>query len=125
MKKAKTLAQVATAKQRAVNFLTNVLEDDDRADEVEEESLEAYAERKGIQIIDNPSRHVKGKTMTATKADLQAVIDQVADAAANALDPRSNRVQLVDALQAIYDLTGEDDDEDDSDVDDDDEEDEE
>ena len=59
---------------------------------------------------------------TPTKADLEAIIEQVADRASNALDPRSNRGQLVDALQEIYDLTGPEDDGE-EDVDDEDDED--
>ena len=116
MKKARTLAQVATAKQRAVKFLSNVLEDDDRADEVEDESLESYAEHKGIQILNNLSRQTKGKRMAAAKAptiaDLEAVLDQVADKASTALDPASSRRELVEALQGIYDLAGPDSDDD-------------
>lgn len=124
MKKTRTLAQVATAKKRAVSFLSDVLEDDDRADEVEDESLESYAERKGIQILNNPSRHAKGKPMAATKqptkADLETVLEQVAEAANTALDPASSRRELVGALQTIADLTGTEDDEDEIDEDDDD-----
>ena len=107
--------------------MSDVLGDDDRADEVEAESLESYAERKGIQVVepptardklDNPSKQTKGKCMAAaktpTKADLEAILDQVADKASAALDPASGRRELVEALQGIYDLAGPDDDDDDT-----------
>jgi hypothetical protein len=119
VKKTRTLEQVATAKARAVNFLSNVLEDDDRADEVEEESLESYAERRGIQILENPSG--RGKQMpTITKPELEKMLDEVAQLAGSALDPASSRRQLVDALQAIYNIAGPDDEDEDEEIDEDD-----
>ena len=54
VKNRRTIEQIETAKDRAVNFLRNVLHDDERADEVENESLEDYAERKRILIV-NPA----------------------------------------------------------------------
>jgi hypothetical protein len=127
---------MATAKKRAVSFTRSVLEDDDRADEIEEESLQDYAERKGITIVENPGP-VKEKSKMAqagrlktmagnTKAELEEMLDQVCTLASDALDPASTRKQLVEALQGIYDIVGpEDEDEEDDDeeeTDDDDEE---
>lgn len=119
-KKTRTLDQIATAKQRAVTFLRNVLENDDRADEVEEESLRDYAERKGIRIIENPSSRTKGTGM-ATKKDLEELLDQVSTLAFDALTPQTTRKEAIDALQEINDLVGLNDE--DPEVDDDDEED--
>ena len=42
-------------KTKAVRFVREVLDDNDRADEIEDETPEEYAERKGIQILENPS----------------------------------------------------------------------
>jgi hypothetical protein len=133
--KFRTLAQVATAKKRAVTFTRSVLEDDDRADEIEEESLQDYAERKGITIVENPGpvkkkskKAQKGrlKTMAGnTKAELEGMMDQVCTIASDALDPASTRKELVEALQGIYDIVGpedENDDDDDEEADDDDDE---
>jgi hypothetical protein len=51
--KTKTLKQVETAKERAERFTRDVIGDDDRADEIADESLEEYADRKRI-VIENP-----------------------------------------------------------------------
>src|SRR5580704_14090540 len=49
----KTLEQVEAMKAKASRFLEDVLGDDERAEEVESESPEEYAERKRI-TISNP-----------------------------------------------------------------------
>jgi hypothetical protein len=55
----KTLSrdQVQSRKDKAVRFVHDVLHDPDRADEIEEESLEDYAERRKITLT-NPSGRV-------------------------------------------------------------------
>ena len=42
-----TFDEVEARKTKAINFLRNVVGDDDRADEVEDESVEDYAALKG------------------------------------------------------------------------------
>jgi hypothetical protein len=42
-----TIDRIESKKDKAVRFLRDVLEDEDRADEIEDESAEDYAERKG------------------------------------------------------------------------------
>lgn len=51
----KTLSrkQLESRKTKAVRFTRGVLGDSDRADEIEDESLEDYAERRHIQVV-NP-----------------------------------------------------------------------
>ena len=51
----KTLAgkQLESRKAKAARFARDVLGDEDRAAEIEDESLESYAERRHIQIV-NP-----------------------------------------------------------------------
>ena len=51
----KTLSrrQLESRKAQAVRFTRDVLDDADRADEIEDESLEDYAERRHIQMV-NP-----------------------------------------------------------------------
>jgi hypothetical protein len=51
--KALTREQLASRKEKAVRFVRDVLEDPDRAAEIEDESLEDYAERRRIQVV-NP-----------------------------------------------------------------------
>jgi hypothetical protein len=55
-----TREQVAGRKDKAERFVRDVLGDDDRADEIADESVEDYADRRKIQIADNPH----GGTMT-------------------------------------------------------------
>jgi hypothetical protein len=55
MKKPKhrTRAQVESSKAKAERFVRDVLQDDDRADEIADESVESYAERRHFEI-ENP-----------------------------------------------------------------------
>ena len=46
-----TADQVQAKKDKAVQFLRDVVGDDDRADEFEDMSLDEYAEDKGIEIV--------------------------------------------------------------------------
>jgi hypothetical protein len=51
-----TRKQAQTKKDQGERFASNVLEDDDLADDIESESLEDWAERKGVILVDeNPS----------------------------------------------------------------------
>jgi hypothetical protein len=48
--KSLTREQLQSRKEQAVRFTREVLGDPDRAEEIEEESLEDYAERRKIQL---------------------------------------------------------------------------
>ena len=67
------------AKEKAVRFVEKVLEDTDRAAEMEAESLESCAERKGFEITDNPNGRQRGEKSkmgkTVTKSDLAQTTD--------------------------------------------------
>ena len=92
-------------KAKAVRFLRDVLGDDERADEVDDESPEDYAERKRIEI--NPIKRTNAMARTAkTKAELEAEIRELQD----------ENDDLQERLDAIADLTAdEDEDEDEED----------
>jgi HSP90 family molecular chaperone len=49
-----TRQQVESRKEKAARFVYDVLDDPERAAEIEDESLEDYAERRKIQIAGNP-----------------------------------------------------------------------
>jgi hypothetical protein len=49
-----TSEQLEGRKEKAVRFVRDVLGDPDRADEIANESPESYAERRKIQIVENP-----------------------------------------------------------------------
>ena len=76
--KALTREQLEARKAKAVRFIANVLQDEDRADEVEDESLESYAERRHVQLLNPTSR--KGTFMAGeSKADLKRHIRELED----------------------------------------------
>jgi hypothetical protein len=61
-----TYDQIEARKDKAVRFLRDVVGDDDRADEVEDESPENYASRKGWVIKNIAQRRIKvAKEMAA------------------------------------------------------------
>gem|GEM_PF-1074812 len=72
MPKTLTSKQLESRKEKAVRFVRDVLGDPDRADEIEDESLEDYAERRKIRIVRNP----RGGRM-ATKEDLKERIQEL------------------------------------------------
>ena len=87
--KALTPEQLQARKEKAVRFVRDVLQDPDRADEIEDESLEDYAARRRIQIL-NPTR---GRTMP-TKQEL---LDQIRE-----LEDENSELQ--DQLDAVADI---------------------
>ena len=113
-----TRDQLESRKEKAVRFVRDVLGDPDRAEEIADESLEDYAQRRKIQIT-NPSKRrnaimARGKT----KAELEAQIADLQD----------ENQELQDQLDAIADIVApeeEDHDDDDDQSGDDDEEDDE
>jgi len=85
-----TRKQVESRKAKAVRFTRDVLGEQDRADEIENESLESYAERRHIQI-QNPKgvRPMAAPTrrelldrideLEGENEELQSQIDEIAD----------------------------------------------
>ena len=83
--------QVQDRKDKAVLFLRNVVQDFDRADEVEEESLESYAERRGFEIVaNNPERRQR----VASKAELEQLVQEL----------EAENEELQDQLDSIADI---------------------
>jgi hypothetical protein len=117
MAKQLTYDQVAERKHKAEQFLRDVKDDPERADEVSNESVEAYSDRRHFDIIDNPRRRLN--SMANGSQTQQDLLDQISD-----LQDENDSLQA--QLDAIADvLSGLDDDEDgdpdsDSDLDEDD-----
>jgi hypothetical protein len=90
--------QVGSRKDRAVRFLRDVLNDENRADEVESEDLQSYADRRHFQIINPRSTYNMANGGNGgngrTKADLLQQIDEL---------EQENR-DLQDALDSIADI---------------------
>jgi hypothetical protein len=115
--KSLTRKQLQSRKEQAVRFTRDVLGDPDRAEEIEEESLEDYAERRKFTLI-NPSIRRKAIMATVkTKAELEAEI----------ADLQEENHALQDQLDAVADIVNPEDEEeeDDNDQDEDGEDDEE
>src|SRR5215831_7921357 len=101
--KALTRDQLESRKEKAVRFTRDVLGDADRADEIADESLEDYAERRRIQIT-NPSKRRKAiMATTKSKADLEAEIEDLKD----------ENEELQDQLDTIADIVAPEDEDDD------------
>lgn len=102
-----TREQVESRKEKAVRFTDNVLGDSDRADEIADESVESYAERKRIEIT-NPNNRRDTVSRAKTKTELEAEIEEL----------QQENEELQDQLDAVADIVAPADD--DSEVDDDD-----
>jgi len=89
-----TRKQLELRKVKAVRFTRDVLGDEERADEIEDESLEDYAERRHIQLV-NP----KGVRKMAVQTRRE-MIERIKD-----LEEENESLQ--DRLQEISDLAGE------------------
>jgi tRNA(Ile)-lysidine synthase TilS/MesJ len=90
-----TRAQVGGRKEKAARFVRDVLDDPERAAEIEDEDIEDYAARRKIQIIENPSRggicmpkptrselEERIRQLEEENDELQDQLDQIADIAA-------------------------------------------
>jgi hypothetical protein len=99
--KALTREQAQARKDKAVRFVRNVLDDPDRADEIEDEDLEDYAQRRKFRLT-NQGRHttMAGNGDPRTKQEL---LDEIDD--------------LQSQLDAIYDIVVPADEEEDEDKD--------
>jgi hypothetical protein len=107
MAKALTREQVQAKKDKAVQFLRDVVGDGDKADEFDDMDIEAYAERKHIQII-NPRRNTgMPNGDPRTKSELLDEIDQL----------QQENQGLQDQLDAISDIISSAEDEEDDDAD--------
>jgi hypothetical protein len=118
-----TFEQVESKNDKAVRFLRDVLQDDDRVDEVEDKSPEDFAERKRITITNSRRRRTvaNGNENDAmSKGDLQDCIDRATQILTDAYTPEASREELaaavgdaLDALSGDYDEDADDDSDDD------------
>lgn len=85
-----TRKQLEGRKEKAIQFVRDVLNDPERADEIADESLEDYAERRKIEIT-NPTRR---ETVPSTKRELQERIAEL----------EAENEELQDALDEISEI---------------------
>ena len=107
-----TREQLQSRKDAAVRFVDNVLDDSERASEIEDESLEDYADRRKIALANsrrNANMPGNGGSDPRTKQDLLDELD----------DLQAENAALQDQLDAVADIVagGDDDVEDDDDQD--------
>lgn len=78
MKKRMSRHEAEVAKGRAERFLDNVLNDDDRADEISEMDIDEWAEKRGVTIT-NPSKRRKpmATAKTLQKLSKDELVDRV------------------------------------------------
>jgi hypothetical protein len=105
-----TYEQVAAKKDKAVQFLRDVVGDDDRADDFDDMSVSAYAEKKNIQIVNVGRSSIMASGNGRTKDELLDEIDELTQ----------ENQDLQDQLDAIADIVSPPADEDDDDGEDDD-----
>ena len=85
-----TRKQLTARKAQAVRFVRDVLDDDDKADDIEDESLEDYAEHRHIKIpnpkgvipMAAPTRQElldRIEELETTNENLQSRLDEIAD----------------------------------------------
>jgi hypothetical protein len=101
MQKSLTREQLQSRKERAVRFVRDVLGDPGRAEEIEGESLDDYADRRRIQLTNPSKRKTAIMANGKTKAELEAEIADLQD----------ENQQLQDQLDAVADIVNPDDDE--------------
>ncbi len=102
-----TRDQLQSRKAKAVRFVRDVLDDPERAEEIAEESLESYAERRGFEIS-NPRRTYMAKRRK-TVAELEV---EIADLQEQVEDLEGENESLQDQLDQIGDIVaGEEEDE--------------
>jgi hypothetical protein len=94
-----TRKQLEARKAQAVRFVRDVLDDDDKADDIEDESLEDYAEHRHIKLA-NP----KGATHMAAPTR-QELVDRIEEL-------ETENEDLQSRLDEIRDIIGDDEDED-------------
>ena len=75
--KAVTRDQLQSRKEQAVRFTRDVLGDPERAEEIADESLDDYADRRKIQITNPTIRRTAIMARGKTKAELEADIEEL------------------------------------------------
>jgi hypothetical protein len=73
-----TREQLEARKSKAIRFARDVREDNELADEIENESLEEYAEHRGIKVL-NPKGARKMAQATPTRRELLDQIEELQD----------------------------------------------
>ena len=98
-----TRKQLESRRAKAVRFTRDVRDDPDRADEIENESLEEYAQERRIKLL-NPNR---GRTTMPTQTRRE-LLDRISE-----LEEQNEELQ--EKVDSIADIIGDDETEEDDD----------
>lgn len=114
-----TRQQLQFRKDKAVRFTRDVIDDPDRAEEIEGESLEDYAGRRGIQLMNPGKRSRMAKKSIedyrAEVVDLKQQIRDLEDENQTLNDKLDNIAEVLEPEEEGEDEAGEDDDDTDRD----------
>jgi len=99
-----TRRQIQARREKAARFTETVLDDPERAQEIRDESLESYAERRKFKIENASRRATMAQTASPTKAELTGTLDELTELLEEALDPELTREELVDKVKEAADL---------------------
>jgi len=89
-----TRDQLKSRKEKAVRFVRDVLDDPDRADEIESESLEDYASRRKVQLSNPLTRKSIMAKKTQTREELRERVRELEE----------ENESLQDQLDSIADI---------------------
>lgn len=104
-----TREQVEARKEKAARFTETVLGDSDRADDIRDESLEEYAQRRRFEII-NPSRRC-----IMPRGDSDPRRKEIKDLKAQIRELEEENESLQDQLETIAEIVAPNESEDDED----------
>ena len=109
-----TRHQLQSRKNKAVRFTRDVASDPDRADEIEDESLDDYAQRRRIQLMNAGRRsHMAKKSVEDYRAevsDLKQQIRDLEDENQTLNDKLDNMAEALEPEEEDEDEAGDDDD---------------
>lgn len=100
-----TRSEAETKRQQAIAFLRRI-GNDDAADSFEAMDAAEYAEHRGAQLLQNPTRRASPmpRQTGPTKAELADRLEEITDLAEEALDPELTREDLVVKIKELADV---------------------
>jgi pyruvate/2-oxoglutarate dehydrogenase complex dihydrolipoamide acyltransferase (E2) component len=99
-KKVWTYEQAASRKEKAENFTRDVLEDDERADELEAMSVEDYAKERGVDLVQGDSSMITRKKNGARSTSQASTGESRENPAVAALQTATKALDQQNKLQA-------------------------
>jgi hypothetical protein len=99
-----TREQVQSRKDKAVRFVRDVLDDPDRAEEIDHESVRDYSSRRGFTITNPKSQECALPSAKAEVTELEGVLGEVQDLLEEAYAPEATREELAEAIGNALDV---------------------